>query len=159
VKRWAACLALSLVALGCFGRGDRRVADPAYGVEVLTSGAIADFHARAESFYRRLALRRINTFATYKDLNLRGFFQTEQAFSDYYADLAQVLSEAHFEKNRPLTVSVQEFQFDGPGRARVRVRLTGDDAQPLRYFQTQIVERYDRWERTDGEWWLVPGKL
>lgn len=159
MTRWAACLAASLAALGCFGGADRRVADPAYGVEVLTSGAVADFHTRAETFYRRLALRRINTFGTYKDLNLRSYFQTEQAFSDYYADLAQVLTEAHFEKNRPLTVEVQEFLFDGPGRARVRVRLTGDDAQPLHYFQTQIVERYDRWERADGEWWLVPGKL
>ena len=64
MSRWGACLAVLLLAVGCFGRAQRPVADPAFGVEVIRSEPIAEFHARAESFYERLALRRINTFGT-----------------------------------------------------------------------------------------------
>ncbi len=154
----AAGLAVALGALGCFFRGSQPVADPAHGVEVITAGGVAEFHARATTFYDRLVLRRINAVGTFKDRRLRAFFRTEQAFSDYYAELAQLLADAHFERNRPLAAQVAEFSFDGPGRARVLVRLTGDNGLPLRY-GTTVVERYDRWERSDDQWWIVPGKL
>jgi hypothetical protein len=48
--------------------------------------------------------------------------------------------------------------LDGPGRARVRFRLRGDNGLPLRFWSTSI-EREDVWQREDGRWWIVPGKL
>jgi hypothetical protein len=47
---------------------------------------------------------------------------------------------------------------DGPGRARVKVRIVGENALPLR-IRRVILDREDRWERVGGEWWVVPGKL
>ena len=41
---------------------------------------------------------------------------------------------------------------------RVRVRLTGENGRPLRWWETSLV-REDRWERMDGRWWIIPGKL
>jgi hypothetical protein len=55
-------------------------------------------------------------------------------------------------------VEVAEFVFEGPGRALVRVKLVGEDGMPLRPGETEV-EREDRWERREGQWWIVPGKL
>lgn len=130
--------------------------DTRYGVEVVDYAGVADFHARALAFYERLSLRRVNSYGTYQDRVLREYFRDEAAFSDYYADLADDLDLAHFEQNRAFQVEVAEFVFDGPGRARVRVRLVGEDGKPLRPFSTDV-EREDRWERQSGRWWVVPG--
>ena len=116
--------------------------------------------ARAQVLWvhAQLARRRFNTRATYKDARLRSFFRDEDAFADYYAALASALAEADFERNRPLRLDVVEFAFEEPDRARVAVRLVGDDARPLRWGERRL-EREDRWERIDGRWWLTPGKL
>jgi len=53
---------------------------------------------------------------------------------------------------------VTEFLFDGPGTARVKLRIVGDDGRPLRLGKS-TVRREDRWERVGGTWWIVPGKL
>jgi hypothetical protein len=119
---------------------------------------VTEFHARALTFYERLSHRRVNTYATYQDRVLREYFQSEEDFDDYYADLANSLDLAHFEKNRPIAVEVAEFVFESPGRARVRVRLVGKDGLPLRP-GTADVQREDRWVRRDGRWWIVPGRL
>lgn len=132
--------------------------DPAFGVEELSAGPAVDFQLRASGFYSRLTRRRFNTLATFSDPQLRGHFRSDGQFADYYADLAQALSDASFERNRPLSADVEEFVFDGPGHATVRLRLVGENAKPLRWWST-AVEREDRWERVDGEWWIVPGKL
>jgi hypothetical protein len=34
----------------------------------------------------------------------------------------------------------------------------GENSLPLRFWETRLV-REDRWERQDGQWWVVPGKL
>ncbi len=169
--RSASAAALLIVALaagpvGCgtlrglwpFGKGPSPVGDPAFGIQVVESDSVARFYERANAFYQRLALRRFNTLATYRDEVLRDYFYTESAFADYYADFAQALVEAHFEKNRPLNLDLLEFLVDGPGRARVRVRIVGDNGLPLRFGSTSDV-REDRWERIEGIWWIVPGKL
>ena len=153
---------LGLLAAGCVGcalGGAPAVRpDPSAGVEVASAEAVVDFYERANAFYDRMARRRFNSLATYEDEVLRRYFRNEAAFSDYYADLADTLDEHHFEKNRPLSLEVQEFLVEGPGRARVRVRLEGRNALPLR-IRNVVIQREDRWERIDGRWWVVPGKL
>jgi hypothetical protein len=126
------------------------------GVEVLTASPEVEFHLRASQFYERLTGRRFNSLATYRDPSLREFFETQESFSDYFADLAQDLADANFERNQPLGTSVEEFLVDAPGRARVRVKMGGDNGLPLRFWSTALV-REDRWERRDGRWWIIPG--
>ncbi len=153
-----ATLALAALALAAC-RGDTGPkANPSFGVEIVTDPAIVDFHARADAFYERLTRRRVNTIATFNDRVLREYFQTEAQYSDYYSSLAQALTEAHFEKNRPLAGEVSEFVFDAPGKARVRYRFVGENGKPLRFWSTSL-EREDRWERVEGKWWIVPGRL
>jgi hypothetical protein len=113
---------------------------------------------RTEGFYLRLAHRRFNTLETYSDNIMRDYFQTLDVFYDYYADLAQDLIDADFEKSRPQDVRVLEVSFETPRRAQVRVRFEGRDGRPLRPGGTSLV-RVDRWERSDGTWWIRPGKL
>jgi len=132
--------------------------DLSQGVQVVDHGAIVEFQERAQAFYDRLSRRRFNTYATYADPVLRGYFQNQEAFFDYYADLAHALDQAEFERNRVLVAQVKEFAVEAPGRARVTVRMRGDNGLPLRFW-TIVLERDDVWERADGSWWLVPSKL
>jgi hypothetical protein len=149
----------SVRGLWPFGGGAAPVrGDPSYGIEVVSSEAVVDFYERAVFFYSRLARRRFNTLATFRDELLRDFFRSEAAFSDYYADLAQAMEDAHFEQNRPLNLDVVEFVVEGPGSARVTTRIAGNNGLPLRFWGTQL-DRVDRWERMEGTWWIVPGKL
>ena len=152
-----ATFALALLALvAC--RGDAGpTADPSFGVEIVNDPAIVDFQTRADAFYGRLTRRRVNTIATFNDRVLREYFQTDAQYSDYYSALAEALTEAHFEKNRPLEGEVREFLFDAPGKARVRYRFVGLNSKPLRFWSTSL-EREDRWERVEGKWWIVPGR-
>jgi hypothetical protein len=148
---------LPSVGLPSFG-SDAVTARPAAdsGVEVLTDAPEVEFHLRASQFYERLTGRRFNSLVTYRDPALREFFETQESFSDYFADLAQDLAEANFARNQPLATSVEEFVVDGPGRARVRVWMGGDNGLPLRFWSTRLV-REDRWERRNGRWWIIPG--
>jgi hypothetical protein len=150
-----ALLLATILAGGCGGPEGPTPAGP---VEVVSEGAVVEFYDRASAFYARLAGRRFNTLATYQDADLRQYFRGEPAFADWYAELADQLATFHFEKNRPLTLEVEEFLVDGPGRARVRVEIVGENSLPLRFWETRLV-REDRWERQDGQWWVVPGKL
>jgi len=151
-RRWAL---LACLAAGCGGPAGPAAVGP---VELVSEGPVVEFHDRASGFYARLAGRRFNTLATFQDAELRQYFRGGSAFADWYADLADELATSHFEKNRPLTVSVEEFLVEGPGRARVRVAIVGENALPLRFWETRLV-REDRWERQDGQWWVIPGKL
>jgi hypothetical protein len=145
------------VDLPSFGRGEPAVQPaPNTAVEVLTDSPEVEFHVRASQFYEGLTGRRFNSLTTYRDPTLREFFETQESFSDYFADLAQDLADANFERNQPLATSVEEFLVDAPGRARVRVRMGGDNGLPLRFWSTRLV-REDRWERRNGRWWIVPG--
>lgn len=163
----AAAAALSLPLAGCGLRGTVQgwlepppgpQPDLEKGVTVVDEPAIREFRERAQAFYDRLSRRRFNTYATYADPVLRDHFQTVEQFYDYYADLSYALETAVFEKNRALMAEVKEFAIEAPGRARVAVRMRGDNGMPLRYW-TIVIERDEVWERKDGTWWLVPGKL
>lgn len=127
-------------------------------LDLVEAQGVFDFYQRASSFYGRLARRRFNNIATYRDEVLRDFFRTDAAYADYYADFAQNLSEAHFERSRPLSLEVVEFRLEAPGEAKVYTRLVGENGLPLRWWKTEI-EREDRWERIEGTWWIVPGRL
>jgi hypothetical protein len=126
-------------------------------VEVVESSEVTDFYTRASEFYRRLEGRRFNSIASFRDAGLREYFGTDQSFVDYYAALADELSTKWFERSVPLHTDVQEFLVDAPGRARVKVRIVGEDGRPLRFWATSV-EREDRWERREGRWWIVPGR-
>jgi len=132
--------------------------DPAYGVAVTEDAAVIEFYQRASYFYERFRLRRVNTLSTYRDEVLRDFFRTDASFADYYADLSQSLTDAHFERNRPLELDVVEMRLTGPGVAEVVTRMVGENGLPLRWWSTAM-ERTDRWERMQGRWWIVPSKL
>jgi hypothetical protein len=156
----AAALAalLSLwVGFGCAGDdGPGAPPDPAAGLTLVEDPALVEFWERASTFYGRLALRRFDSIQTYQDDRLRAYFESEETFADYYADLASALVENHFDKNRPTTLEVLEFALEGPGQARVSTRFEGRDARPLRRGTVRF-ERSDRWERREGRWRIVPG--
>ena len=149
---------LGLAGCALFREAPEVRPDTEYGVQLVEADAIHEFHGRASGFYGRLAHRRFNTLATFKDRVLREYFRSEGDFADYYADLADGLRTGHFERSTPLGLEVVEFLIDGPGRARVRIRIAGENGLPLRWWETEI-EREDRWERRRGRWWIVPGKL
>jgi hypothetical protein len=102
--------------------------------------------------------RRFNTLETFNDPLLREKFRTENRFFDYYADLADGLNIANFERSRPIRIDIQGFIFESPLLVRVQVRFVGEDDRPLRPNKTSLV-RLDRWERADGRWWVAPEKL
>ena len=120
--------------------------------------ASLNFYAHASEFYGHLIRRRFNTLETFNDPALRGQFQTENRFFDYYADLAQSFDYANFERSRPVSVDLQAYIFETPNVARVQVRFVGNDDRPLRPNRTALI-RLDRWERFDGRWWMTPDKL
>jgi hypothetical protein len=167
VIRAALALAVALATTGCGLPATVRgwleppvgpQPDLSQGVQVVDQRSIVEFQDRAQAFYDRLSRRRFNTFATYSDSVLRDYFRNDQAFNDYYADLAHALDLHDFERNRTLMAQVKEFAVEAPGRARVAVRMRGDNGLPLRYW-TIVLERDDIWERVAGTWYLVPGKL
>ena len=126
-------------------------------VEVSDSAEVTDFYGRATAFYELLEGRRFNSIIAFRDAGLRSYFENEQTFTDYYADVADDLATAHFERSVPIETSVEEFQVDGPGRARVHVRVVGEDGRPLRFWSA-TVRREDRWERRSGQWWVTAAK-
>jgi hypothetical protein len=133
--------------------------DTSFGVAVLPAGGdVSRFHERAASFYSQLVNRRFNSILTYRDQALRAYFRDDDAFSDYYTDFSYSLELAAFEQNRPLRLDLTEFSLGEAGIAQVEILITGEDGKPLKYGETDYV-RLDRWERHDGEWWLVPAKI
>ena len=157
----AAALAAILIAAppmsGCAWGPGSLPAAPGETIAVPAETALT-FYRRMQAFYPRLTRRRFNALDTFNDPVLRDYFRSPDLFFDYYADLAQALSDAYFAKSRPQRIEIQEFLFDGEDRARVQVRFLGDDRRPLRPGKVALIRR-DRWERAEGSWWVVPGKF
>jgi hypothetical protein len=156
MTRWVALLAVG-AGLAC-STYDGPIPEPPGGSVGVSADSSLSFYLQIEVFYGRLIQRRFNTLETFNDPVLRDQFETENHFFDYYADLAESLRDAHFERNRPIDVAVQGFVFETPDDARVQIRFLGQDNRPLRPNKTSLI-RLDRWQRSDGRWWLAPGKL
>jgi hypothetical protein len=156
-RRRKATLAAALFFAACSTTGGPVPAPPGGGVAVSPDSSLS-FYFQANAFYARLIQRRFNTLETFNDPQLRDRFRTENRFFDYYADLAQCLHDAHFERSRPIAVEIDGFVFESSEAVRVQVRFVGEDNRPLRPNQVVLV-RLDQWERADGRWWLTPGKL
>jgi hypothetical protein len=131
---------------------------PPSGSVGVAGGYAIDFLQRSETFYETLIRRRFNTLETFKDPVLRDHFETPDSFFDYYADLARALQAARFDRSRPSDVEVEEFLFENRFIAQVQVRFVGESSLPLNPGRAVLI-RLDRWERVNGRWWIVPGKL
>ena len=151
-----AVFALLASSAGCRSAGP--VPEPLTGSVPVSPAASLAFYMQASEFYDGLVQRRFNTLETFNDPLLRGQFQSESRFFDYYADLADSLNQADFERSRPVRVDIQDFIFENPWLVHVQLRFVGEDDRPLRPNKTTL-GRLDRWERVDGQWWLAPEKL
>jgi hypothetical protein len=156
VKR-AAVVVLIALAAACAGEPPPLAAPEPGAVAVAPEVALALRH-RVDGFYLRLAHRRFDTLETYNDFIMRDHFASQGLFFDYYADLAEDLALAQFERSRPTDVEVLEFLFEDAKTAQVLVRFRGNDGRPLRPGSVELV-RTDRWELAEGTWWVRPGKL
>jgi hypothetical protein len=112
----------------------------------------------ARVFYVRITDRRFNSLSTYHDPALRELFHSPEAFADYFAALADGLTLAHFEALRPYEVVILRLDVLSPNVILVTHRYRGDNSLPLRFWSVSL-ERVDRWERSDGRWYVIPGKL
>jgi hypothetical protein len=156
VKRRAAVL---LLGLACACAGDPPpLSAPEHGAVAVAPEVALALRHRVEGFYLRLAHRRFDTLETYNDFIMRDHFSSLDLFFDYFADLAEDLAHAEFDRSRPTGVEVLEFLFEDPKTAQVLVRFRGDDKRPLRPGTVELV-RTDRWEWSEGTWWVRPGKL
>ena len=155
--RRAAATLLALCAAACASEPPPLPAPEHGAVAVAPELALALRH-RVEGFYLRLAHRRFDTLETYNDFIMRDHFASLDLFFDYYADLAEDLAAAQFERSRPSEVDVLEFLFEDAKTAEVLVRFRGNDGRPLRPGSVELV-RSDRWEWSEGTWWVRPGKL
>jgi hypothetical protein len=149
---------LGLIFCSACASSSGHIPKPPSGSVGVAGGYAIEFLQRTETFYTTLIRRRFNTLETFNDRVLRDHFQTPDAFFDYYADLAQSLNEARFERSRPTDVQVEEFLFENRFIAQVQVRFVGRSSRPLNPGRSVLV-RLDRWERIDGRWWIRPGKL
>jgi hypothetical protein len=132
--------------------------DAPHGAVAVAPEVALGLRRRVEGFYLRLAHRRFDTLETYNDFIMRDHFQSLDLFFDYYADLAEQLAKAQFDRTRPTDVEVLEFLFEDPKTALVLVRFRGEDGRPLRP-GTVVLVRSERWEWIEGSWWIRPGKL
>jgi len=99
-RRGCAAAAAVLAAAACAGPVPR-IPAPEGGAVAVDSGAALEFQKRADGFYLRLAHRRFNTLETFNDFVLRDHFQSPDLFFDYYADLAQALTDTYFDRADP----------------------------------------------------------
>ena len=145
-----------LVAISLLSCAAPRGVDPD-AIEATHTGA-ASLMRLARDFYERLSNRRFDSIATYQDPALREFFRSPEAFADYYAELARVLGDAHFDAKRVTSIEVESLEFEQPTSARMTVRYRGEDGRPLRFWATGLV-REELWKREQERWWIIPGKL
>ena len=112
----------------------------------------------ARVFYVRMINRRFNSISTFHDPALREFFQSPEAFADYFAALVDELERGNFDGLRPWEVSIERLDVLEPTVILVSVKLRGDNSLPLRFWSVGLA-RSDRWEKHAGRWWIIPGKL
>ncbi len=116
------------------------------------------FAERIQGFYSALENIPIDSLITYENRELRAYFESDQAFSDYYAGLAGELRDADFRNGRAERVMIDEFRFNGPGDASVDLTLVGRHIRRLRFWE-RTFRRTDVWRQVDGVWLISPSKL
>ena len=151
-----ALLGVVMLALACASSG--AIPEPEGGSVAVPADMAIGLNGGAAVFYEQLVQRRVNALETFNDPVLRKYFRSEDLFFDYYADLAQSLADAHFEKSRPFAIEVQEMIFESTAHAQVQVLFRGYDNRPLRPNRVSLVRR-DRWQYEQEAWWITPGKL
>jgi hypothetical protein len=178
-----AILLLGCLALGCAESGLRSAWGARFGTESgtaplppiaivisdldsdLAKTNFEDFERRsltrlsqlAEIFYQRLSHRRVNSISTFHDPALREFFQSEEAFADYYADLVQALDTQHFQANRPQKIDLLSLHVEeAADRVVAVVEFHGDNSLPLRFWSVDYSRR-DVWEQSGDRWWWIHG--
>jgi hypothetical protein len=112
----------------------------------------------SEIFYGRITSRRFNSRATFEDPSVRELFPSLAAYSDYYAALVDALDGAYIEYDRPTRVELLGIEFDEKGQIWLKIRFTGRNDLPLRWWNATLV-RKDQWQWREGRWWVVPGKV
>ena len=116
------------------------------------------FALRIERFYRSIARRPLDAYATFQDPGLRSFFDDPKQFEEYYAALANQVREANFRHGRAERIQVREFRFEGDAIARVDVAIIGRHERAFRFWEL-VIERTDTWGRAGDTWFLRPGRL
>ncbi len=150
MKRWAlVCLTLLLGACGSFSQP---------GLEPVQDPEVLAFASRIEGFYRGLEGVPVDVRMTFEDERLRDHFDSQAAFTDYYASLAAQLRDAQFRNTRVDRVEIRDFSFENPERARVLVTLVGRHLRILRFWEIET-RRSDAWQLLDGRWVLTPERL
>ncbi len=156
---------LALAAVGCALGGDPVERERVEVVEPIAPYAervdlqeIDAFALRIERFYRSIARRPLDAYATFEDENLRAFFNDPNEFEDYYAALANQVRRAKLRNARADEVRVREFRFEGDELARVDVLIVGRHERAFRV-RDIVIERTDTWRRSGDTWFLRPGRL
>jgi len=158
-------LVVTLLAGGCQStfRGEWGANAKYVGFDpnTLNRGGAADFSVLVQIskiYYERIANRRYNSKATFDDPALREYFQSPSAFADYYASLSEALERANFESHRPTSVRLLRIERTVSNEVGIEVRFTGENRLPLRWWRTRV-KRADRWQFSQGRWWIIPGKV
>ena len=156
---------LALAVVGCALGGDPVEREHVLVVEPIGPYAerveieeVDAFALRIERFYRLVARRPLDAYATFQDENLRSFFDDPKKFEEYYASLANQVRRAKLRNGRAEEVRVREFRFEGDELARVDVLIVG---RHERAFRTRdiVIERTDTWRRSGDTWFLGSGRL
>lgn len=148
MKRRIACILLAAAMACASGSGGGYA-------ERVGRADVEAFARRIDRFYGSIAQRPLDAYLTFQDPALRGYFGTEQEFSDYYASLANQIRRAHFQRAQAQEVRIEEFRFDAPDEARVDVVLLGRHERALRFWQIEV-RRTDRWLHNGQVWVLAP---
>jgi len=127
-------------------------------VEAESSPEITELTRSVQPFYEALENRPLDVLETYKNPRLRSFFQTDDGFAAYYAQLAGKLREAQFRNATAQQVDIVNLQLESPDRARVEILVIGRHERQLRRGELSL-PRTDTWIRVDGRWVIAPEKL
>ena len=156
---------LALAAVGCALGGDPVERERVEVVEPIAPYAervdiqeVDAFALRIERFYRSIARRPLDAYATFQDESLRSFFDDPHEFEEYYASLANQARRAKLRNARAEEVRVREFRCEGDELARVDVLIVGHHERAFRV-RGIVIERTDTWQRSGDTWFLRPGRL
>ncbi len=149
-RGWTALF--SLVLTGCFLGGHVE------SFETVDDERVLGFAERIQGFYAGLEAAPLDALVTFDSSELRGYFRTDQNFSDYYASLAAQVRSGSFRGSTASRILVDDFSFPSRDLAHVEVTFVGRHMRVLRFWEIQV-HRMDAWQYLDGNWYLTPEKF